>query len=379
MTTSKGSATRSPRRQVEFEADAGVEPGRGATASVGWRLLVSGDRQRGERAGGLLLETATRRSHSPPSAPRITKLAVLCGVSLAAAMFAVPAQAQDDGPRVYQLAPLGAKTFTAFAVVKHSNETPESGDVVAGSEIDTNIVVLRYAQTLSLGGRQLNPFVILPIGKVHSTVRQPGATLEETSSGLGDAQIGGVLGLFGSPALPPEAYASFRPRLSTGLLARVYFPTGAYSAAKPVNLGANRFACQLGLPTTFAFGRSYLDPSLTAFEILPTLTFYEDNTRPYGAARVDKAPLFSVESHLTRNLGGAAWLSADVLYRHGGETTTDGQPDHNAMDGWSGGMTAAFRLAARASVIVTYQHVVERNDDGPDGWFFRTAVVVPLR
>ena len=290
-----------------------------------------------------------------------------------------PARAQDDGPRVYQLAPLGAKTLTAFAVVKRGNETPESGDVVLGSDIDTNIVVLRYAQTFSLGGRQLNPYVILPVGEVKSTVRRADGIIVNRSSGLGDAQIGAVLGLFGSPALRPEAFADFRPAFSTGLMARVFFPTGAYSAAKPVNLGANRVAYQLGLPTTFLFGQSYRAPDLTALEVLPTVTFYEANTRPFGARRVAKDPQFAVEAHLTRTFSGAMWGSADILYRNGGETITDGVPDENPTRGWSAGASAALRLNRRVSVILTYQHVVERSDEGPDGWFFRTAVVVPFR
>jgi hypothetical protein len=184
---------------------------------------VSDGCQRGERVGGLSRKATKSRRRSPPAALRRVKPAKLCA-ALAVALAAASAHAQDDGPRVYQLAPLGAKTFTTFAVVKRGNETPESGDVVLGSKINTNIVVFRYAQTFSLGGRQLNPFMILPVGKVHSTVRQAGATIENGSSGLGDAQIGVVLGLFGSPALTPEAYAAFRPRLSSGLLARVFFP-----------------------------------------------------------------------------------------------------------------------------------------------------------
>ncbi len=317
--------------------------------------------RRGERVGG-------------PPAPR-----VFCAVLLAVVAIAANAHAQDDGPRVYQLAPVGAKTFTVFGVVKRGNETPESGDVILGSKIDTNVLVFRYAQTFNFEGRQLNPFVILPMGGVRSTVQQPGGAITNSSSGLGDAQIGFVIGLFGEPALSPEAYAAFRPGLSTGLLARVFFPTGAYSASEPVNFGSGRFSYQLGLPTTFMFGQSYLSPTLTAFEVLPTITFYSVNTHPFDASQVAKAPQFAVETHLTHNFGPKVWLSADVLYRQGGETTTDGQADNNATQGWSAGMTAAYRLLPMATVILTYEHVVERNDDGPDGWFFRTAVVVPFR
>ena len=84
------------------------------------------------------------------------------------------------------------------------------------------------------------------------------------------------------------------------------------------SFGSNRFAYQLGLPTVFASGRSYRDPALTSLEVLPTLTFYEANDDPFGAARSAKDVLFSVEAHLTRNLGRRVWVSADMLYRLGG-------------------------------------------------------------
>jgi hypothetical protein len=298
---------------------------------------------------------------------------------LLAGLFATAALAQDDGPRVYQLAPVGAKTFTAFAVVKRGDETPEGGDVIPGSKIATNMLVLRYAQTFDLAGRQFNPFFILPMGQSSSTVYGPAGGVTNGSGGFGDVQLGAVLGLFGAPALTPEAYAGFRTPLSTGLLARVFFPTGAYERNKPVNLGAGRYSYQLGLPTTLLFGQSYRSPTLTALEVLPTVTFYAANTQPYGAQRVSKAPLFSVESHLTRTLTPSAWISADMLYRSGGATSTDGYDDDNPTRGWSAGLSGAYRLLPMATVILTWEHVVQRSDDGPNGWFFRTAVVVPLQ
>lgn len=308
--------------------------------------------------------------------PRTVRLAL--SVLAATMLFAAAAWAQDDGPRVYQLAPLGAQSLTAFAVVKRGDEGPEPGDIVLGSEIDTNILVLRYARTFSLGGRAFSPFVIVPMGEVESRVQRPEGLISTSSSGLGDAQLGGVLGLVGAPALSRDAYAAFQPGFSLGLFGRVFFPTGAYSAAKPVNLGSNRFAYQLGLTGGFAWGGSYLDPALTTLDVLPTVTFYDDNHRPYGANIAAKDPLFTVEGHLTRNLGRDVWVSADVLWRQGGETFTDGAPDDNGTRGWAAGLTAAVRVDPRATLIFTYHHVVERSDGGPDGWFFRSVVVVPF-
>jgi hypothetical protein len=299
------------------------------------------------------------------------------GLIAAALAFCIcaRARAQDDGPRVYQLAPKGAQVFTAFAVVKRGNEGPEPGEVALGAKTDNNLLVFRYARTFDWLGRAVTPFVIAPTGQVK--VEQGGTS--HTSSGFGDAQIGATVGLLGAPALPREAYPTFRPTLSTSLLARVFFPTGAYSRESPVNLGANRFAYQLGLPTTFPFGHAYGDPQLTALELLPTVTFYGPNDAPFGAAsKRTQDPLFSLEGHLTHNFSRRIWASADVLLRSGGETTADGVANDDPVRGWSAGASAAFPLTRAANLILTYEHVVARADTGPDGWFFRTALVVPF-
>jgi hypothetical protein len=289
---------------------------------------------------------------------------------------ATAARAQDDGPRVYQLAPVGAQTLTAFAVVKRGDdEGPEPGEVFLGTQTANNVVVVRWAGTFGVWGRQLNPFVIVPTGSVTVT---PDGGRSETSSGLGDVQIGAVLGLFGEPALSRIAYADYRPGFSTGLLGRIYFPTGAYSSGKSVNFGANRFAYQIGLPTTIMLGQSYVDPHLTALELLPTVTFYDPNNAPFEATRRTQDPLFSLEAHLTHNVIRRVWVSADLLYRLGGETVTDGAPAGNGQNGWSAGGSFAFPFIGRLNLILTYEHVVARNDNGPIGWFFRTALVAPF-
>jgi hypothetical protein len=286
-------------------------------------------------------------------------------------LAAAPVRAQDDGPRVYQLAPIGAQTITGFAVVKRGNEGPEPGDVHPGSEIDTDIVVLRYAGTFDVAGRPLTPFAILPVGEVRAT----GAP---ASSGFGDAQVGATLGLVGSPALNAKAFAAYRPGFGLAVLGRVFLPTGAYSSGQPVNFGSNRVSYQLGLPLSLANGRPYREPGFTSLEVLPTLTFYEDNPDPFGADRSSKDALFSLEAHLIRNFTPRVWASADLLFRHGGATQIDGVASGDHTRGWSAGASLAVPLADRASAIFTYQRVVERDDDGPDGWFFRTALVVPF-
>jgi hypothetical protein len=60
-----------------------------------------------------------------------SRIAALVGLLLAAALCAAAsaARAQDDGPRVYLLAPAGAQNITVFNVVKRGDELPEPGSV----------------------------------------------------------------------------------------------------------------------------------------------------------------------------------------------------------------------------------------------------------
>ena len=132
------------------------------------------------------------------------------------------------------------------------------------------------------------------------------------------------------------------------------------------------------MPTTFAIGTSFRDPSLTTVELFPTLTFYQDSKSPGGAGKTEKNALFSVEGHLTHSFSRTVWVSADMLFRSGGGSTTNEVSDGNATHGWSAGGSAALVLARVGTLILTYEKVIERRDNGPDGWFFRTALVVPF-
>ena len=292
--------------------------------------------------------------------------------TLGLSFLAPLARAQDDGARVYQLAPEGFQTLTAFLVNKRGNEGPDPGQTTPGSETNTDILVFRYARTFNWEGRQFTPFAILPVGRLKVT---QGVGEGVVSSGFGDAQLGGTVGLFGSPALDRAAYAAYRPALSMSLLGRIYFPTGDYNRERPVNLGANRFSYQVGLPTTFTFGQSYRAANLTALEVLPTVTFYSANDEPFEADQRTQAPMFSVEAHVTHNLTRRVWFSADMLYRDGGASRTDGVDNEDPVHGWSAGATAALPFIGITTIFFTYEQVVRRWDSGPEGWFFRTAVV----
>ena len=193
-------------------------------------------------------------------------------------------------------------------------------------------------------------------------------------TGFGDAQLGFVFGVHGTPALAPADYANYRPGLAVNLLAKLFFPTGKYSAARSVNVGANRWALRLGVPIVYAIGERMADPHLMTIEAMPTVTFYSTNHDPFGADRTRQKPLFIFEGHLTRGFTPKFWGSLDLLWREGGDVKVNGFSASNAQSALSLGTTATFALPANLSFRLSAGKVVARNEHGPNGWMIRTII-----
>lgn len=298
-------------------------------------------------------------------------------VSLAATAFlqTQDARAQGDGPLAYQLLPKGTKVVALYGFHTNGNQTADPGTVVKDGEINVNLGLLQYVHTFRLvKDQQAALFAILPFGKLDGSMKVQGGRVSGDSSGISDLQIGGIIGLLGSPDLPAQEYVAFKPGLALGVLGKVYIPTGEYDSAKSLNLGANRWAFQVGLPTTYYLGESLLDPALTTFSLFPSVTVFTDNDDPFNANRVEQDPLFKLEGHITRSLNKMLWMSLDALYTGGGETTTDGVKGDNSQSSLALGGTVYVKFSRSASLKASYGGTVSRNDSGLDGSMIRAII-----
>lgn len=279
-----------------------------------------------------------------------------------------PAAAQDDGARLYMMVP----DTTTIASVRlhqlHSNVAADETTVNPNNDLDTTLGVFQFVQALRFGRDQSFLFLVVPASHIAAN------DVTDSRSGFGDAQLGFVLGVHGTPALGPGEYAAHRPGLAVNLLAKLFFPTGRYDAHQPVNIGANRWALRLGVPIVRAIGRRMDDPHLMTVEAMPTVTFFGANDEPFGAARTHQKPLFIFEGHLTRGFTPRFWGSLDLLWREGGEMRVDGVDAGNPQSALSLGTTGTFALSLRSSLRLSAGGVVARNDHGPNGWMLRAIL-----
>ena len=297
-------------------------------------------------------------------------------LALAALALAGAAQAQGYGPRAFQLVPEGSNILTAYGLGLSGNQSFQPGQVLQGSDIDVTLGIVQYTRPFNfLNGQQAALVVALPYGRIDASVdtRLPGVPRASVKqSGLFDPQVALVLGLVGSPAMKMPDYAMWKPGFALGVMSNVYVPIGSYSSSRAINTGSNRWAVQFGLPMSLNFGRSLLTPDHGTFEMLPAVTFYGNNNDPFGSAgNTGQRPLFTVESHLTRNLNKMAWVSLDTLYSNGGASVSDGIRADDRQESFSIGGTLNLSFSPTFSVKASYGGVLARNDNGPDGDMWR--------
>lgn len=281
-----------------------------------------------------------------------------------------------DGPRAYQLLPEGTKVLSQFILGTRGNVTPSDGTILRDADLDLNLGITEYSQTFDLNGHQAGWLVLVPYGEVSGGLGFGAAGQSASTSGLGDIKLGFIYGMLGAPNLSFEDYTQYDPELAVTFLGRLTMPTGRYNSDSSLNMGGNRWALELGLPVTYYVGNSFLDPSLTTFEIQPKVTVFSDNTDAPGATKkLSQEPIFSVEAHVTRNFGQAFWGSIDALYTYGGATKSDGFDNENTQRSFAMGITGNLNLSASTSLKLTYGEVVSGNPDGSDGRVLRAQLL----
>lgn len=298
----------------------------------------------------------------------------IASVALAAAALAAPQAAMalgGDGPRAYFIVPADTNILSAYYYWVDSDLSVDGTFTIDGT-LRNNIFALQYTRTFDVGGRNVGLFGLVPYVAVNGNLDVPGRPVSFESQAFGDFLIGGVIGLAGNPALTPAAYVSATPGLEVGLFAKLTLPTGDYDADSAVNIGANRYSFQLGVPVVWYLGKSYLDPALTTIEITPAVLFFTDNEDPgNGASSTGQAPLYTLEAHLTRNFGSANWLSLDALYTWGGETSADGVEDDNPREALGLGASWNVAFNPQTSLKVSYGTNVYANENGGEGQLVR--------
>ncbi len=317
-----------------------------------------------------ILELPTTRNSKHIS----IRFALIATIALSMFGSGIAFAGSGDGPRSFPMLPKDINLLTVYALMQTGDQLLDPGQRIPDADIDAYIGILQYTRTFSLYGHLGAAFAALPYANIKGSVPldEPTGTVSASDTGFGGMIVGGMIGLVGLPALFGQEFAAHDPGFQLGLVGRAFLPTGSYDSDKTISVGSNRLAGQLVLPITYCIGSSMADPSLTTFEILPSVTVFEDNTDPSGDAdTTGQDPLFILESHVTRSLTKTVWVSFGGIYNFGGETSTDGVWNNDRRESVGLGASVSFAAHSSTSIKVSYGETVWRNDDGMDAKLLR--------
>lgn len=271
--------------------------------------------------------------------------------------------AVGDGPRTYWAAPVGTQIFTPMWMGIDSNAGFDNSLILPDAKFDTDIMVLMYTQTISIGGHLGGVSLIVPGGRVDGELAN--TAIQGESSGLGDVTVISVISLFGAPAHTLETFASYKPETILDLLFAVTAPTGEYDSSKIINMGTNRWTFRLGMPFMHFFSAG--PGETTSLELQPSVTFFTDN----DDASLEQDAMFKLEAHVTHDFNQMFWGSLDALYTIGGETTVDGVAKDNAQRALGAGFTLGAYFSRTTGMNASYEKIIDRNEHGQNGHMIR--------
>ena len=112
---------------------------------------------------------------------------------------------------------------------------------------------------------------------------------------------------------------------------------------KLVNLGTNRWAFKTDLGISKALGAWTL-------ELVPSVTFYTDNTDLLEGHTRTQEPIYAVQAHVIYGFKSGVWVAVDGTYFAGGRTSRDGVPDDDRQSNSRAGVTVALPVDRSNSV-----------------------------
>jgi hypothetical protein len=287
--------------------------------------------------------------------------------------------AQGDGPRSFILLPKGVTAINARWLSMSQNINATGTILVPKADIDINVFPITLYQTFSLGGRFAQVSFMANPGNVSASAREvpPVIPLPQTSisaGGFSDGFVAFKMGLLGAPAV--DVLSFMNKPMEFSLFAELrYWYSGSYDENEILNLGTNRPTYHIGLPMAIPLNKDLRRQ--TWLEINPSVMMFGDNNAPPRGTRADKieqSAIFSLESHLSHNFNPKFWAFVNLLYRLGGQTTTDGVENDNKQNMMGGGAGVGYQFLPYLGAYADYGTIFVGGPTDATSNMFRIAV-----
>jgi hypothetical protein len=267
---------------------------------------------------------------------------------LVACSFGSAAGAQELEPRAYTNAPYGLNFLITGFSGSDGGVLVDPSIALDNASIRSDGPVLGYARSLHIGNLSSK----IDGGVSHVCLKGSadfeGQRYSRTVCGWSDARVKWSVNFFGTPALSPEKFGTYRQNLVLGASLQIGMPSGEYDSARLINIGANRWSARPEIGLSKVLGRRW------SVDLAIAGTFYEANDEYYGGRTRAQDPIYSFQAHAVRTFPNGIWLAVDGTRYRGGQTRTDGFEDQNLQSNGRLGLTVAVPINRRQSIKVYY-------------------------
>jgi hypothetical protein len=294
---------------------------------------------------GLRRSRALRREPPFPTQTFHPATAVIAAAALLCATAG--AGAQDMEPRAFSASPINTNFVIAGYAYSSGGISFASSLPISGVTATINSVNLGYEHTFPLFGHEASFGIVLPYieGDLSGMVGENSRQISR--SGLGDLAMRFTANIFGGPALTPAEFAKRVPITTVGTSLTILAPTGDYNPQHLINISTNRWSFKPEIGISQPLGDWFADASAGVWLFTDNTDFLNGHTR-------SEDPLFDFQLHGGYNFRPGLWLSGDLDYYTGGETSVNGIPGHNPQDNWRYGFTLSVPLVRGFSVKLTW-------------------------
>jgi hypothetical protein len=268
-----------------------------------------------------------------------------CRRALLALFLLAPAlpAAQSLDPRAYSNLPVGLNFLLAGYAYSEGELAFDASAPLQDGRTRVQALALGYVRSLDVFGNAGNLALLLPIVDLTASASFDGVTAQRSVSGLADPTLRLAVNFHGAPALRREEFAAWRQDLIVGASLALTAPLGQYDADRLVNIGTHRWAIKPELGASQALGAWTVEAAAGVTWFGRNDEFFNGNTR-------EQAPIYSVQAHVSRRLGGGAWGALSATYYDGGRTSINGVERGEKLGGSRLGLTVSLPVDRRNSI-----------------------------
>ena len=256
----------------------------------------------------------------------------------------VLAAAQTMDPRAYANLPVGLNFLLAGYTYVEGEVGFDASSPLQDGRTRVHALPVGYVRSLDVFGKAGNIALVVPFVDLTATASLNGTTeARRDVSGLADPTLRLAVNFYGAPALRLAEYAGWRQDLIGGASLAVTAPFGQYDKDRLANIGANRWSVKPELGVSQALGA-------WTVELAAGVTWFTRNDEFFNGNTREQDPLYSLQTHITRQFGARAWGALSVTYFDGGRTSINGVEQGEKLGGTRLGLTFSLPVDPRNSI-----------------------------